>query len=45
VRTLATFTVALLVTTANLAMAESMQMPMKASTAASTVAAMPLVNG
>jgi len=46
-RTLATFTAALLVSTANLSMAQSMQMPMKAAASASAAGtvAMPLVNG
>jgi Cu(I)/Ag(I) efflux system membrane protein CusA/SilA len=43
-KTIATLTAALLVSTTGLSMAQSMQMPMKASPSASA-AAMPLING
>lgn len=44
-KTLATFTAALLIGSTGLSMAQSMQMPMKASAPASAASAMPLVNG
>lgn len=44
-KTLATLTAALLIGSTGYSMAQSMQMPTKASPAASAVSAMPLVNG
>ena len=44
-KTLSTFTAALLVSAANLSMAQSMQMPMKDSAPASAASSTPLVDG